>query len=96
MTHPERSRPVRDRKGPRGTGRTQAAARRLADRMTELNALAALYAEQHGDTPEIQAERQEALLAEIEGHWGDGVGSPAAYAWDAAIRDGLAELRGAV
>jgi|GEM_PF-6091080 len=95
MTRPERSRPIRDRKGPRGTARTRAAVRQSAVRMAELNALAALCAEQHGDTPELQAERRDALLAEIGGHWGDGIGSPAAYAWDAAIRDGLAQLRGA-
>lgn len=88
MTHPERTRPIRDRKGPRAAARTTAAARRLAGRMTELNAPAALYAEQHGDTPEAQAERRELLdreaLAFSENH-----------AWDRAIAAGLAELRGA-
>lgn len=88
MTHPERTRPIRDRKGPRGTARTRAAARQSADRMAELNALAALYAEQHGDTPALQAARRNLLdretLAFSEGH-----------AMGRAIAAGLAELRGA-
>lgn len=92
MTHPERSRPIRDRKGYRGPSR--AAVRQAAARITELDALAALYAEQHGDTPALQAERRDALTAEIGGRYGAAVGSTATAAWDAAITGALAELRG--
>lgn len=88
MTHPERTRPIRDRKSPRGPARTQAAARQHADRLTELNALAALYAEQCGDTPDAQAERRDLLDRETLA-FSDG------RAWQRATAAGLAELRGA-
>ncbi len=88
MTRLERPRPIRDRKGPRGTARTQAAPRMLADWMTELNALAALYAERHGDTPEVQAERRDLLDREA-------LAFSESHAWGRAIAAGLAELRGA-
>lgn len=88
MTHPEPRRPVRDRKAPRDTARARNAARQLADRMTELNALAALYAEQWGDTPDAQAERRDLLDRETLAY-------SEAHAWERAIAAGLAELRGA-
>lgn len=88
MTRPERTRPVRDRKAPRDTARTRNAARQLADRMAELNALAALYAEQYGDTADVQAERRDLLDRETLAY-------SEAHAWERAIAAGLAELRGA-
>lgn len=53
-----------------------------------LNALAALYAEQHGDTADVQAERQDLLDRETLAY-------SEAHAWERAIAAGLAELRGA-
>ncbi len=88
MTHPEPRRPIRDRKGPRGPARTQAAARQHAERLTELNALAALYAEQWGDTLAAQAERRDLLDRET-------LAFSESRAWQRAIAAGLAELRGA-
>ena len=85
MTHPERALPLRDRKGYRGPAVHVPRSRALpADRLAELNALAALFAEENGDTEQLTASRQRVLFVEV-GAYEDG-------AMDRAIRGGLREL----
>lgn len=86
MTHPEHALPLRYRKGYRGPVVATPAPRSLpAERLAELDALAALFAEVNGDTPETTAERRR--TPDIEA-----LAFSDAHAWDRAIRNGLREL----
>lgn len=55
-----------------------------AERLAELDRLAALFAAEHGDTEQITAIRRRVLFVEVAAYEDDAMGR--------AIRDGLAEL----